>query len=84
MPIWSRPNDHPSYGFQLTFTPLPCVTISHTLYAGPDQQRIDLDFWRYYLSNVMKWEVTGKFFVTPTYDVGTENITIGLAPRVHS
>lgn len=69
----SRPNDHPSYGFQLTFTPLPCVTISHTLYAGPDQQRTDLDFWRYYLSNVMKWE-DRKFFVTLTYDVGTENI----------
>src|SRR5690606_27776685 len=41
--------------------------------AGPDQQRTDLDFWRYYLSNVMKWE-DRKFFVTLTYDVGTENI----------
>jgi len=69
----SRPNDQPSYGLGLTFRPRPCMTISHTLYAGPDQQRTDLDFWRYYLSNVMKWE-DRKFLVTLTYDVGTENI----------
>lgn len=69
----SRPNDHPSYGLGLTFTPLPCLTISHTLYAGPDQQRTDLEFWRNYLSNVMKWE-DRRFLVTLTYDVGTENI----------
>ena len=69
----SRPNDHPSYGLGLTFTPLQCMTISHTLYAGPDQQRTDLDFWRYYLSNAVKWE-DRKLFVTLTYDVGTENI----------
>ncbi len=69
----SRPNDHPSYGLGLTFTPLPCVTFSHTLYAGPDQQRTDLEFWRYYLSNVMTWE-DRQFSVTLTYDVGTENI----------
>lgn len=69
----SRPNDHPSYGLGLTFTPLPCLTISHTLYAGPDQQRTDLEFWRYYLSNVMTWE-DRQFSVTLTYDVGTENI----------
>lgn len=69
----SRPNDQPSYGLGLTFKPLPCVTFRHTLYAGPDQQRSDLEFWRYYLNNIAEWQGQ-HFFVSLTYDVGTENI----------
>jgi hypothetical protein len=34
-----RPNDQPSYGTQIVYRPAADVTVTETLYAGPDRAR---------------------------------------------
>ncbi|MGQ0810928.1 MAG: outer membrane beta-barrel protein [Nitrospiraceae bacterium] len=69
----AHPNDQPSYGTQVAWKPTSRLTVTETLYFGPDQANTSLQFWRLYLNNVVeyKWdEVT----ITASYDAGTEEI----------
>lgn len=69
----SHPNDQPSYGAQTAWQPTSRVTLTNTLYAGPDQAATDVKFWRLYLNSIAEWRGEGVT-VALSYDVGTENI----------
>ncbi len=69
----SHPNDQPSYGMQVAYHPSLGLTVKQTLYAGPEQSRTALEFWRYYLNNIVEW-VSGDILLQLSYDIGTENI----------
>ena len=69
----SHPNDQPSYGGQVAWKPAQRVTVTNTLYYGPDQQSTSLEFWRFFNDNIVEWrgdDVT----VAVSYDIGTERI----------
>ncbi|GKS60264.1 hypothetical protein YTPLAS18_37910 [Nitrospira sp.] len=69
----ARPNDAPSYGMQVVYKPGWGLNVAHTVYAGPDQSDTALQFWRYYLNNIVTWE-RDDILLALSYDAGTENI----------
>ena len=69
----SHPNDVPGYGMQVVYRPRSEMSIAHTVYLGPEQSDTSLQFWRYYLNNIVTWE-RDKILLALSYDVGTENI----------
>ncbi|HEY6973129.1 MAG TPA: outer membrane beta-barrel protein [Nitrospiraceae bacterium] len=69
----SNPNDQPSYGGQVAWKPAQRVTVTNTLYYGPDQQSTSLEFWRLFSDNIVEWK-GDDVTVALTYDIGTERI----------
>lgn len=70
------PNNQPSYGAQAAWKPRSRLTVTSTLFYGPDQANTSLEFWRAYSNNIIEWkgnDVTVAF----AYDFGTEKV-IGL------
>lgn len=77
----AHPNDLPSYGGRWAWKATPRLTVTQTLYGGPDQTDTSLEFWRVYGNQILEWrgeDVT----VATSFDVGTENIANRLgSPR---
>jgi putative OmpL-like beta-barrel porin-2 len=69
----SHPNDQPSYGTQLSWKATPRLTVTQTLYFGPDQANTALEFWRFYANHIAEWK-SEDVTVALSYDVGTEGI----------
>jgi Putative beta-barrel porin-2, OmpL-like. bbp2 len=69
----SHPNDQPSYGTQVAYKPMGQVTVTETLYAGPDQSKTSFEFWRFYLNSIVEWK-RDEFLLALSYDIGTESI----------
>lgn len=69
----SRPNNQPSYGTQVSYKPTTRLTLTETLYAGPDQSKTTFEFWRFYLNSILEWR-EDDFVVALSYDIGTESI----------
>lgn len=69
----SHPNDQPSYGAQVGYKPTGQVTVTETLYAGPDQSKTSFEFWRFYLNSIVEWK-RDDFLLALSYDIGTESI----------
>jgi putative OmpL-like beta-barrel porin-2 len=70
----SNPNDQPSYGGQVAWKPVQRLTVTNTLYYGPDQQSTSLEFWRLFSDNIVEWKPSNDVTVVLTYDIGTERI----------
>lgn len=70
----SNPNDQPSYGGQVAWKPVQRLTVTNTLYYGPDQQSTSLEFWRLFSDNIVEWKPSDDVTVVLTYDIGTERI----------
>ncbi|HEY7533396.1 MAG TPA: outer membrane beta-barrel protein, partial [Nitrospiraceae bacterium] len=66
----AHPNDQPSYGTQVAWKPVQRITVTNTLYYGPDQQSTSLEFWRLYSNNIVEWK-GDDVVVALTYDIGT-------------
>ena len=77
----SKPNDQPSYGAQVVWSPSARLTVTQNLYVGPEQFKADIEYWRIFSDSIIEYK-----FQTVTlalaYDIGTERISqpIG-APR---
>ncbi len=69
----SHPNDQPSYGAQIAYKATGRLTITETLYAGPDQRKTSFDFWRFYLNSIVEWR-GDDLVLAFNYDIGTESI----------
>ena len=69
----SRPNDQPSYGAQVSYKPATRLTLTETLYAGPDQSKTSFEFWRFYLNSILEWRAD-DILIAFSYDIGTESI----------
>ena len=69
----SHPNDQPSYGAQVAYKPTGQLTVTETLYAGPDQSNTSFAFWRFYLNSIVEWK-TDELLLALSYDIGTESI----------
>lgn len=69
----SHPNDQPSYGAQVAYKPTGRLTVTETLYAGPDQSKTSFEFWRFYLNSIVEWK-TNDLVLALSYDIGTESI----------
>ncbi len=69
----AHPNDAPSYGAQVQYKPTSRVTLTETVYAGPDQVKTGLDFWRFYVNNILEWKGE-TLLLALSYDFGTETI----------
>ena len=58
----AHPNDLPSYGGRWIWKATPRLTLTQTLYGGPDQTQTSLEFWRLYGNHILEWkgdDVTG-------------------------
>ena len=69
----AHPNNLPSYGGRWSWKATPRLTLTQTLYGGPDQTDTSLEFWRMYGNHIVEWkgeDVT----VAASFDIGTENI----------
>ncbi len=69
----SHPNDQPSYGVQWAYKVTPRLTLTQTLYGGPDQTNTAFEFWRLYANHIVEWKGDDLTLVA-SYDIGTENI----------
>ena len=69
----AHPNDHPSYGGRWIWNATPRLTLTQTLYAGPDQVDSSLEFWRLYGNHILEWK-GDEVLVAASFDIGTENI----------
>lgn len=69
----ARPNDLPSYGGRWIWKAMPRLTLTQTLYAGPDQVQTSLEFWRLYGNQIVEWK-GDDVTVAASFDVGTETI----------
>ena len=69
----SHPNDQPSYGGQWAYRATPRLTLTQTLYGGPDQTNTAPQFWRLYGNHIVEWK-GDDFTLALSYDIGTENI----------
>jgi hypothetical protein len=63
----------PSYGGRWSYELTPRMTVTQTLYAGPDQTNAALEFWRLYGNHIVEWK-GDDVTVALSYDIGTENI----------
>jgi len=70
----SHPNDQPSYGAQWAWKATSRLTLTQTVYAGPDQTNTAVEFWRFYANHIAEWK-SDDLTIVVSYDVGTENIT---------
>lgn len=69
----AHPNDLPSYGGRWIWKAMPRLTLTQTLYAGPDQVQTSLEFWRLYGNQIVEWK-GDDVTVAASFDVGTETI----------
>ena len=69
----SHPNDQPSYGGQWSYKATPRLTLTQTLYGGPDQTNTALKFWRFYANHIVEWKAA-DLTLALSYDIGTEHI----------
>jgi len=68
----SRPNNVPSYGTQVSWTPSPQLTLTQNFYYGPDQSNTDLKYWRFFSDSIVEWR-RDDLTIALSYDIGTEN-----------
>jgi len=69
----AHPNDLPSYGGRWTWKATPRLTLTQTLYGGPDQTQTSLEFWRLYGNHILEWK-GDDVTVAASFDIGTESI----------
>jgi hypothetical protein len=69
----AHPNNQPSYGAQVAYKPTSQLTLTETLYAGPDQSNTSFEFWRFYLNSILEWK-RDALILAMSYDIGTESI----------
>lgn len=69
----SHPNDQPSYGLQSAWKANSRLTVTNTLYFGPDQTNASIEFWRLYVNNIVEWK-GDDVAIAASYDFGTEEI----------
>jgi len=67
----ANPNDHPSFGLQMKWEATPRTTFTQNLYYGPEQEKTDLQFWRFFSDSIMEWK-KDPFLLAVSFDVGTE------------
>ena len=66
-------NDQPSYGGQWSYKATPRLTLTQTLYAGPDQTTTSMEFWRVYGNHIVEWKGE-DLTLALSYDIGTEAV----------
>jgi hypothetical protein len=67
----ANPNDQFSYGLQMIWEASPKLTLTQNFYYGPDQERTNLQFWRFLSDSILEWK-SDEFLLAFSYDVGTE------------
>ena len=76
----SHPNDHPSYGGQLAYTPSSRWTVKETIYLGPEQANTSFEFWRLFFDTIVEWK-GDDLTIAFENQVGTENLAAPGSPR---
>ena len=76
----SHPNDHPSYGGQLAYTPSSRWTLKETIYLGPEQANTSFEFWRLFFDTIVEWK-GDDLTIAFENQVGTENLAVPGSPR---
>lgn len=76
----SHPNDHPSYGGQLSYTPSPQWTLKETMYLGPEQADTSFQFWRLFFDTIVEWK-GDDLTIAFENQIGTENLAVPGSPR---
>ena len=69
----AHPNDLPSYGGKWAWKATSRLTLTQTLYWGPDQTKTSLEFWRLYGNHILEWK-GDDVTIAVSYDIGTESI----------
>jgi hypothetical protein len=68
----SHINNLPSYGLQVQWKPTSHLTVTESLYYGPDQSNTAIEFWRFFSESIVEWK-DGPLTLALAYDIGTEN-----------
>lgn len=69
----SHPNDHPSYGAQWSYRMTPRLTVTQTIYWGPDQTKTAIEYWRLFGNHILEWK-GDRLTLAASYDIGTEAV----------
>lgn len=69
----AHPNDLPSYGTQLSWKPTSRLTVTESVYYGPDQQNTALEFWRLFFDTIAEWKGE-SVSVALEHQIGTEEM----------
>ena len=67
----ANPNDLPSYGLQGAWQIKPNIRFTQNLYYGPDQDNVDIEFWRFFSDSIIEWK-NERFLLAAAFNVGTE------------
>jgi hypothetical protein len=67
----ANPNDQPSWGLQMKWQASNQITFTQNLYYGPDQDKTDLEFWRFFSDSILEWK-RDPFLLAVALDFGTE------------
>lgn len=76
----ANPNSLPSYGVQAAWHPSSRLTLTQTVYYGPDQRDTDMKFWRLFSDSIIEWN-RGDVLAAFEYQIGTENLAVPGSPR---
>jgi hypothetical protein len=76
----ANPNSLPSYGAQAAWKPSDRLTMTQTVYYGPDQTNTDIEFWRFFSDSIVEWK-GDDILAAFEYQIGTENVAVAGSPR---
>jgi hypothetical protein len=74
-------NSLPSYGAQIAYKPSGSWLFKQTLYYGPDQSDMSLQFWRLFSDSIAEWKVNEDVTIAGEYQVGTQEMAVPGNPR---
>jgi hypothetical protein len=74
-------NSLPSYGAQVAYKPSGSWLFKQTLYYGPDQSDMSLQFWRLFSDSIAEWKVNEDVTIAGEYQVGTQEMAVPGNPR---
>jgi hypothetical protein len=76
----ANPNSLPSYGAQAAWKPTGRLSLTQTVYYGPDQGKTDIQFWRFFSDSIVEWK-GDAVLAAVEYQIGTENVAVAGSPR---
>lgn len=66
-------NDKPKYGSQISWQINSQWKLTENIFAGPEQNSSDAQFWRYFSDTQLQWS-NSDFMLALAYDIGTEKL----------
>ena len=76
----AHPNNVPSFGGQLSYSPSDHLNFKETVLYGPHQADTALEFWRFFSDSIAEWK-KDKLTTAFEYQIGSEKVNVPGTPR---